>query len=70
MWRLLFQNPIFLCVKWVLHVLNVKFKYPTAKLHYNSLAINSTLGEYVILFSNVKVNQCDVGDFTYIGAFL
>lgn len=67
MWRLFFNNPMVLWAKWILHVLIVKSKWPTAKLHYNAVATDSNLGKHVILFSNVKVSQCDIGDFTYIG---
>ncbi|WP_037350655.1 CatB-related O-acetyltransferase [Anaeroarcus burkinensis] len=67
MWRLFIDSPALMWLKWIIYAAKIRLKYPTVKLYYMASAINTTLGNYVILFSKVRIQQCSVGDYTYIG---
>lgn len=66
MWKLVSKNPIVQWFEWVVKALRLKAKYPSVKLFYLASATNTVLGRDVILFENVHINGCAVGDFTYI----
>ena len=62
------KNPFTIWVQWLIHSQQIKNKFPTSKLHYMAFARQSKLGEYVTVYGNSNINQCEIGDYTYIAA--
>ena len=65
-WKVFFKCPVILWIKWLIDYLKLKRKYPTVKLELNAKVYNSQLGKYVTIYNNSLINQCVLGDYTYI----
>lgn len=66
MFKLVFKNPFTIWIQWLIHYFLVKRKYSTANLHYNAFARASRLGQYVTIYENCNLYQCEIDDYTYI----
>ena len=65
-WKVFLKCPVILWIKWLIDYLKLKRKYPTVKLELNAKVYNSQLGKYVTIYNNSLINQCVLGDYTYI----
>jgi len=64
--KLLLKNPFTIWLNWLIHYFQIKSKFPTAKLYYKAFARQSKLGKYVTVYEKANINQCEIGDYTYI----
>lgn len=60
------NSPFYIWLRWIKNLIMIKFKYPSVSILYNSIVIKSELGKCITLYRNVGVNNCTVGDYTYI----
>lgn len=72
MLKRLFSNPLLLnpLTRWLLGFIiyiKEKIKNPTLKIYDNVIIRNAEFGKYVTIFWNSGLNNCRVGDASYIG---
>jgi virginiamycin A acetyltransferase len=63
---MILKNPITLYLQFLLNYFKNKFKYKEIYQGYMTTISNSKIGKYVKIYNNTYVNDCEIGDLTYI----